>query len=82
MNIELEGLFKDALQKGINLFLGAGFSIYAKNKNNETLPLGKTLANELSEIFKTPKFDDLGKVCTVIDKKDRIGLKKIFEKAI
>jgi hypothetical protein len=50
--IENEHLFRDALSRGINLFLGAGFSGLAVDKNNKTLPIGGELQAELVEHFK------------------------------
>lgn len=42
MKITAENTFKDLiLNKEFNLFLGAGFSILAKNKDNENLCLGE-----------------------------------------
>ena len=41
MRFDNEELFKElARSYGINLYLGAGFSVYAYNDNDEKLPLG------------------------------------------
>lgn len=45
LEIEKTGLFESDLSKPINLFVGAGFSILAKNQFAETLPVGDTLKN-------------------------------------
>ena len=41
----------DAMHSGINLFVGAGFSVYAKDKNEKNLPTGNKLIEELHTIF-------------------------------
>ena len=51
VSIENENNFRSALSKGINLFLGAGFSVLAKNKDGSHLPLGEGLKDELSIIL-------------------------------
>ena len=47
IKIENEHSLKEAFRSGVNLFVGAGFSIDAKNKKGDKLPLGKNLALEL-----------------------------------
>lgn len=51
LNIENEGLLSQALRRGVNLFLGAGFSVLAQDKNNLPLPLGNKLKEELIAAF-------------------------------
>ena len=48
-------LFENEIKKGINLFLGAGFSVLAKNKNGSNLPLGNTLNDLIKEKFNMGK---------------------------
>lgn len=67
MRIELKETFESNYKQGLNLFLGAGFSIYAHDKKGNKLPLGFELCNELIEEFNCPKINDLSKVCTIID---------------
>ncbi len=67
--IEYENNFKSALSGGINLFVGAGFSVLVNNKDGDPLPVGKALAEELVQLF---GLDDLaglplGKLCTVLN---------------
>lgn len=50
MQIENEALFKQYAQEGINLFLGAGFSVEASSKLGK-LPIGDTLKEELLTKF-------------------------------
>ena len=66
MTIELENLLNQALTNGINLFLGAGFSVDARNFSGENLPLGRDLASKLSSKFNKPKLD-LPKVAQMIE---------------
>ena len=47
IKIENEHSLKEAFRSGVNLFVGAGFSVEAKNKKGDKLPLGKNLALEL-----------------------------------
>lgn len=73
MRIELENLFRSNLNSGINLFIGAGFSIEAQNKHGENLLLGEQLAQQLSKKFGAPKLD-LPKVASIIESRDKEGL--------
>lgn len=60
-----ENLFKQALQNGINLFCGAGFSVEAEDKNGAKLPVGDGLFNELKEKFESIKpYKSLPRACT------------------
>jgi tetratricopeptide (TPR) repeat protein/energy-coupling factor transporter ATP-binding protein EcfA2 len=74
MEIELQETLERNLKEGVNLFLGAGFSVYAKDQNDKNLPVGSQLANELTSKFNCPKLSDLTKVCTIIDSFDSEGL--------
>lgn len=56
-NIEQENTLKAAFRTGINLFIGAGFSILAKDGQNRTMPVGNQLAKELSLEFSTPEME-------------------------
>ncbi|WP_417357163.1 SIR2 family protein [Flavobacterium sp.] len=78
MRIDYKESFIDALNKNINLFIGAGFSYGAFNKEGLRLPLGEQLCNELVDYFKVPKLD-LPKVAALIERKDSIGLKEFLK---
>ncbi len=80
MKIDLKETLEHNLKSGVNLFLGAGFSIYAKDVNDKTLPLGAQLSNELIDTFACPPINDLTKVCTVIDSVNSDGLKEYLTK--
>ena len=62
IKIENEHSLKEAFRSGVNLFVGAGFSIDAKNKKGDKLPLGKNLALELCEKFGKKASDNLPKI--------------------
>lgn len=67
MEIENESLFKHHLANGINLFLGAGFSVLADGPLGQ-LPVGDTLKNELCKKFlkKDTSLLQLPQVCRQI----------------
>lgn len=66
LNIDKEGLFKKALEDGINLFTGAGFSSLP-DKDGNYLPKADELAIEICEKFLINKVysNDLEKVSTI-----------------
>lgn len=59
-----------AMKKGLNLFVGAGFSVYAKDSNGVALPVGNQLIAELHQHV-APGLNDLPKYCSVMERKDR-----------
>lgn len=72
MKINNENTFKHALLGGINLFVGAGFSILAKDASGKNLPTGKDLCAELSKKFDKPEVYTLPQLSTILEvsKKD------------
>lgn len=67
MNIENENTLKKSLEKGINLFCGAGFSVEAKNFEDRKLPCGDGLLLVLKERFNSiSEYGDLIKACTFL----------------
>ncbi len=69
---DCKDLFNQALVKGITLFCGAGFSIYSYDKDNEALPLGNTLLDELKKRYNYVKdYSKLSNACTKITKNDK-----------
>jgi|WetSurMetagenome_2_1015567.scaffolds.fasta_scaffold00675_13 hypothetical protein len=71
MEFEGQNLFEEALRNGINLFLGAGFSILAKDKRGTNLPLGSQLSEELKSKFNISGQFTLGQVSSIIEKTKR-----------
>lgn len=58
-------------QYGLNLYLGAGFSVYAYNENSETLPLGNAINKRIIDTFdlnRNRKYT-LSKTCQKVKKK-------------
>lgn len=51
MKIENENTFLDALQNGIGLFVGAGFSVLAKDRKGRSLPVAGGLLKSLNDHF-------------------------------
>jgi len=59
MLIELEPTFRTALREGVNLFLGAGFSLLAQDSRGVNLPTGAQLKTELLELFDLQELETL-----------------------
>ena len=66
IEIENQNSLEHAFHQGINLFIGAGFSILAKDKTGKALPLGNKLADELAEYFGKPKYYQLPQLCSIL----------------
>ena len=66
IEIENRNSLEHAFHQGINLFVGAGFSILAKDKTGKALPLGGELADELAEHFGKPKLFQLPQLCSIL----------------
>ncbi|MGJ0491192.1 SIR2 family protein [Methylobacter sp.] len=85
MKIENENTFKNCLQKGINLFLGAGFSVEAKGifeEKPKAMPVGDGLRKEILKEFgrdeKSPL--SLSQLCQIISKTRRDALNDFLRK--
>lgn len=69
LRFDNEELFKELVKKyGMNLFVGAGFSVYAYNEDKESLPLGEEINKKLIKLFSLDngrKFN-LSKTCQKI----------------
>lgn len=79
MEIENEAIFRECLANGINLFLGAGFSIEAEGVLGP-LPLGNKLRDDVIDQFKRPKPSalNLSQICQIISSKDKKSLSEYF----
>lgn len=62
-----------AMNSGLNLFVGAGFSLYAKDANGDALPKGSDLVKELHQHV-GPGLNDLPKYCSVMERRKRAEL--------
>lgn len=82
MRFDKEVLFRELVTKhGMNLYLGAGFSVYAYNEEGKSLPLGNEINEELIELFaldKNRKFN-LSKTCQKIKKDSEAMLEKVLK---
>lgn len=76
VEIKNPGSFKYALENGINLFVGAGFSILAEDSKGRRLPTGGQLAAELKERFQVnPNLNlPLPQLCTIIESSNALAL--------
>ena len=68
MEIENRNTLEKALSSGINLFLGSGFSLLAKDAQGISLPTGFGLKTELSKKFSKPEFYSLPQLSTILEK--------------
>jgi len=66
MQIENENSLREALSNGLNLFLGAGFSVLARDKQGRKLPTGPQLLRELKARFRLPENLDLVQAATIL----------------
>ena len=67
LQIENEHSLIQAFKTGVNIFVGAGFSILAKDKNNQNLPLGSELLAELQKKFNKPLRLSLPQLSTILE---------------
>lgn len=64
--------FINQLSQGMSLFTGAGFSVLAKDKDDNKLPVGSQLLDELKAKFpRITKFPDLAKASTILESTTR-----------
>lgn len=80
IEIENENLLKKAMESGVNIFAGAGFSVLPSPSGN-SLPTGDELKLELSREFGI-KSDGLSlvDVATIINSRDEGKLQKFLRK--
>lgn len=71
IKIENEHTLMAAMKNGINLFVGAGFSIYAKDAKERNLPIGRDLLKELHGMFTKGKVvNDLPTFCAIAEREN------------
>jgi hypothetical protein len=85
MKIDNEDTFKSHLQKGINLFLGAGFSVEAKGTFEDkptAMPVGDGLRKEILKTFSRDENSRmlLPQLCQIISKTQRDELNDFLRK--
>lgn len=77
---DCEDLFCQALKKGITLFCGAGFSVLSYDKDNNALPVGSVLLDELKRKYAyISNYNNLPRACTKISKNDKNSFYKFLE---
>lgn len=69
----------EAMHSGINLFVGAGFSVHAKDSEGNKLPVGSQLLQELHKNL-GPGLNDLAKYCTLMERKNKAALTNYLTK--
>ncbi len=68
LEIENRNSFEQTICDSVNLFLGAGFSVLAKNAADQSLPVGSKLRDELVSTFSLERYEslDLPRLCTIL----------------
>ncbi len=82
MRFDKESLFVEMVNKyGMNLYLGAGFSVYAYNNDDESLPLGNKINERLIDYFSLDKSRNLplSKTCQKIKSTNYDTLENILK---
>ncbi len=82
MRFDREVLFKELVKKhGFNVYLGAGFSVYARNDEGESLPLGDKINDKLIRLFEldTTRNFSLSKTCQKIKRDSKDLLEKVLK---
>ncbi len=73
IQIEHENTFRKIFTEGMNLFLGAGFSVLAKDFESRPIPIGRELAHELKSQFNLEGLDALSlpQICTILEAENK-----------
>ena len=82
MRFDNEALFVSLVSNyGMNLYLGAGFSVYADNEAGEKLPLGNEINKHLIDVFglKTNREYTLSKSCQKIKNDNKDALERLLK---
>lgn len=82
MKIENEHTLRQAITQKINLFVGAGFSVLAKNCEGRLLPVSPQLVAELVAAFNIPNAAslDLSKISTILEHNRKTEFYSYIEK--
>lgn len=82
MRFDKEALFQQLVKNsGMNLYLGAGFSVYAYNAEEKSLPLGKEINEQLIDIFSLDKSRNftLSNTCKKIKRENEDALTRLLK---
>jgi energy-coupling factor transporter ATP-binding protein EcfA2 len=71
LHVENENLFRQALDEGVNLLLGAGFPVLAQNLSGEDIPVGGKLQSEIRDRFDLPNGLDLPMMASILEAENR-----------
>lgn len=71
MEIENQNILQEAFKNGVNIFLGAGFSVLAKDHQERFLPTGQQLCEELKSYFKVTQNYTLSQLALVLERKNK-----------
>lgn len=74
MEIQNKNSLIHAMKTGINVFVGAGFSLYAYDKKKQNLPSGNGLVDELKSMFNV-KAASLSMISTILQRKAKTEFK-------
>lgn len=74
MEIKNKNSLIHAMKTGINVFVGAGFSLYAYDKKKQNLPSGNGLVDELKSMFNV-KAASLSMISTILQRKAKTEFK-------
>ena len=77
--IDYKDTLVQAMKSGLNLFAGAGFSVYAKDTDGSELPVGNKLVQELHQHV-GQGLNDLPRYCSVMERKNRSSLYEYLTK--
>jgi hypothetical protein len=82
LSIQNEELFKQSLNNGVNLLTGAGFSVLAKNRMDEMLPLVPSLIGKICNEFDYSKYSSksLSWISKQIKRKNDKGFNQFLKK--
>ncbi len=58
VKIEFENILIQAVREGVNLFLGSGFSVLAKNYEGQPLPINTELKKEIIDAFNIEEYNE------------------------
>ncbi|HUT50736.1 MAG TPA: SIR2 family protein [Alphaproteobacteria bacterium] len=81
MQIENEATFRLSAQSGLNLFLGAGFSLLSSDANDRHLPVGDQLKDELIREFRLEEMSKLrlSQVCAYLERTNKLPYLKYLK---
>ena len=80
IEVQNENTFRAALSDALNVFLGAGFSVLAKNSAGKSMPVGDILKTELTKEFELDDLSalSLAQVCAIIESTQSERLRKFL----